>query len=136
MLDFGWTELFLIMAVAVMVIGPKELPALMHGLGRIVRRLQYMKFALSQQFDDFMNEADMKDLGRGVNFEAPKDSTVFDEAAEDEDPAYIIDADPADVVADDDEEDEDALVHYSPEEAEEHSLDDEALSPEKVEGKP
>lgn len=107
MLDFGWTELFLIMAVAVMVIGPKELPALMHGLGRIVRRMQYMKFALSQQFEEFMNEADLNDIGRGVNFEAPKEGAVFDERAEDEDPAYLIDADPADVVDDDDEIEDD-----------------------------
>ncbi len=62
MLDFGWPELFLIMAVAVLVVGPKELPQIMYGLGRIVRRVQYMRYSLTQQFDDFMREAELKEL--------------------------------------------------------------------------
>ncbi len=66
MLDFGWAELILIMAVAVLVIGPKEIPAIMRALGRIVRRLQYVKFALSQQFDDFMKEHDLEELRSGA----------------------------------------------------------------------
>ena len=62
MLDFGLAELLLIMALAVLVIGPKEIPELMRGLGRVVRRLQYIKFGLSQQFDDFMQEHDLEEL--------------------------------------------------------------------------
>ncbi len=81
MLDFGWSELILIIALAVVVIGPKELPNLMYGLGRVVRRLHYIKFALTQQFDDFMKDADMKDIGRSVNFEAPD---LYEDADEDE----------------------------------------------------
>ena len=83
MLDFGWAELFLIMAVAVLVIGPKEIPGLMRGVGKLFRRLQYMKHSISAQFDDFMADVDVTD----VNFEsgrAPKD-VEFDEEAEDED---------------------------------------------------
>lgn len=81
MFDIGWPELLLIMAVSVLVIGPKELPAIMRGLGRIVRRLHYVRYAFSQQFEDFMRENDMDDLRKSVNFEE-KD---FDEAAADED---------------------------------------------------
>lgn len=62
MLDFGLPELFLIMAVAVFVIGPKDIPKIMYGFGRIVRRLQYMKFALSSQFEDFMQEHDLTEM--------------------------------------------------------------------------
>ena len=51
MLDFGWPELFLIIALAVIVIGPQEIPALMVALGRIARRLHYIKFSMSQQFE-------------------------------------------------------------------------------------
>ncbi|MEZ5814114.1 MAG: twin-arginine translocase TatA/TatE family subunit [Alphaproteobacteria bacterium] len=83
MLDFGWAELFLIMGVGVLVIGPNEIPGLMRGMGRLFRRFQYMKHSLSAQFDDFM---DMEGLNEAVNFEAraPQDNE-FDEAAEDED---------------------------------------------------
>ncbi len=69
MLDFGWTELFLIIAVAVIVVGPKEIPVLMVALGRVVRRLQYIKYAISQQFDDVMRDADLDDIRKSVNFE-------------------------------------------------------------------
>ncbi|MEM7650563.1 MAG: twin-arginine translocase TatA/TatE family subunit [Pseudomonadota bacterium] len=86
MLDFGWAELFLIMAVGVLVIGPNEIPALMRGLGRLFRRFQYMKHAFTQQFDEFMEAADVEDLQKSVNFESkPQGHEAFDEAAEDED---------------------------------------------------
>ena len=80
MFDVGWSELFLIMAVAVLVIGPEEIPKVMQTLGRIVRRLQYVKYAFSQQFEDFMKDVGMDDLRRQVNFEE-KD---FDESESDE----------------------------------------------------
>ncbi len=83
MLDFGWPELFLIIAVAIIVIGPNEIPAVMIALGRIFRRFQYIKFAISQQFEDVMRDADLDDIRRSVNFEA-KDDVVFDEAAADD----------------------------------------------------
>ncbi len=94
MLDFGWTELFLIIALAVIVIGPKEIPVLMVALGRVVRRLQYIKFAISQQFEDVMREADLDDIRKNVNFEESykRDQEIgesikdldFDEAEADE----------------------------------------------------
>ena len=84
MLDFGWAELFLIMAVAVLVIGPKEIPGLMRGLGNLVRRFQYMKYSITRQFDEFMEVGDIEDLQKSVNFEAKPDGHEdFDEAAED-----------------------------------------------------
>jgi sec-independent protein translocase protein TatB len=85
MLDFGWAELFLIMALAVLVIGPDEIPSLMRGLGNLVRRFQYMKYAISRQFDEFMDLGDVEDLRNAVNFEAkrPSGHEGFDEAAED-----------------------------------------------------
>ncbi len=67
MLDFGWPELLVIIAVAVLVIGPDELPQIMRGLGRLVRRLQYVRFALSQQFEDFMQTHDLEEM-RGRAF--------------------------------------------------------------------
>lgn len=90
MLDFGWAELFVIMAVAVFAIGPNEIPGMMRGLGNLVRRFQYMKFAITRQFDEFMQVGDVDELRSAVNFEAsrgrnrPDGHEEFDEAAEDE----------------------------------------------------
>lgn len=90
MLDFGWLELILIIAVAVIVIGPSEIPAVMVGIGRVFRRLQYVKFAVSQQFDDMMREADLDNIRNSVNFEAREDAV--DEAGADEEIAALADA--------------------------------------------
>lgn len=70
MFDFGWAEILLIVAVAAIVIGPEQLPDIMRALGRFVRRLQYIRYAFSQQFDDFLKTHDLEELRKGVNLEA------------------------------------------------------------------
>lgn len=80
MLDISWAELLVIAIVAVFVFGPQDIPKIMYGLGRVVRRVQYIRFALSKQFDDFLAENDLEELRRGVNFEAPEtDEKTADE---------------------------------------------------------
>ena len=85
MLDFGLPELLLIIAVAVLVIGPGDIPKLMYSFGRIVRRLQYMRFALSQQFEDFMQEHDLSEM-RNMAAMQTKGSA---EDEKDDDAAYL-----------------------------------------------
>jgi Tat protein translocase TatB subunit len=67
MLDFSWIEFLVILVVGILVIGPKELPAILYQIGKIVRRLQYMKFALSNQFDDFMQTAELQSSNASDN---------------------------------------------------------------------
>jgi sec-independent protein translocase protein TatB len=81
MLDFSWAELFVVLIVAVLAIGPKQIPDLLYRFGRIVRRLQYMKYALTRQFDDFMDEAELKkiDISKEmVPSPPPEDESNFD----------------------------------------------------------
>ena len=68
MFDFGWAELLVIIALGVLVMGPDEIPAIMRGLGRIVRRLQYIKYAFSQQFEDFMKEHELEEMRSSALF--------------------------------------------------------------------
>ena len=93
MLDFGWAELFLLMAVAVLVVGPNEIPKIMVGLVRVVRRLQYVKFALSRQFEEFLRETDLEDIRRQVNFDEPPEGFNEADADEDEDYSQVRDGD-------------------------------------------
>jgi sec-independent protein translocase protein TatB len=83
--DVGWAELLVIVAVAVLVIGPQDIPKVMYGLGRLARRLQYVRFAISQQFDDILKAGDIEELRKGVNFESRK----TDESAADADVALL-----------------------------------------------
>lgn len=82
MFDVGWSEILVIAVIAVFVIGPKDIPKIMYQCGRLMRRLQYVRFAMSQQFDDLLKAGDIEELRKGVNFEAPK--TNEKESDEDE----------------------------------------------------
>ncbi len=53
MLDLGWTELLIIGVVALIVIGPKDLPMLFRNLGRFVGKAR----AMARDFTRAMNEA-------------------------------------------------------------------------------
>ena len=80
MFDIGWSEIVVIIAVTVLVVGPEDIPKVMYQIGRVFRRLQYVRYALSQQFEDIIKTGDIEELRRGVNFESP----THDEAAADE----------------------------------------------------
>lgn len=83
MLDFSWSEFLVVILVAVIAVGPKQLPEVLYGLGKIVRRLQYMRYALTRQFDDFMEQADLKDI-RDTTRIVPVNLFETDEAEADE----------------------------------------------------
>jgi len=57
-MDFSWSELLVIALVALFVFGPQDIPRLMYHFGRIVRRVRYLRYALSSQFEDFMQKAE------------------------------------------------------------------------------
>jgi 8-oxo-dGTP diphosphatase len=61
MFDFGWAELLIIAAIALFVIGPQDIPKIAYQIGKAFRRIKYMQYALSGQFDDFMNKAEAKE---------------------------------------------------------------------------
>lgn len=85
MLDFGWPELLIILVITIFVVGPEDIPKVMVGLGRLFRRFQYIKFAMSKQFEDIMRDSDLDDIRKSVNFE-DKDINheEFNEAEADE----------------------------------------------------
>ena len=65
MLDFGWSEFLLIFVLAIFLLGPRDIPNVVYQAGRFVRRLQYMKYGLTKQFDAFMEQNDLNELRRG-----------------------------------------------------------------------
>ncbi len=87
MFDFGWLELLVIFVIAIFAIGPKELPYVMRNIGRFVQRLNGMKYALSRQFDDFMNEEEEKGAAHKPIHDDER--IILDEEAADMDDDYI-----------------------------------------------
>ncbi len=62
MLDIGWPELFLILAIALIVIGPRDVPRAMHTVGKWVRRARAMTMEFQRHVDDMVREADMEEV--------------------------------------------------------------------------
>jgi len=68
MFDIGWTEMALVAAVIIVVVGPKELPVILRTIGRAVSRAR----AMAREFRDSIDEmADEVDLGKQV-FDDPE----------------------------------------------------------------
>jgi sec-independent protein translocase protein TatB len=66
MFDIGGGELVLIGVVALVVIGPKELPGVLRTVGQTVTKLRRMAGEFQSQFQEALREADMEDVGKTV----------------------------------------------------------------------
>ena len=67
MFDISWTEFLLIGVVALIFIGPKELPAVLRTLGQWTRRIRSMAADFQNHFQEAMREAEMADLKKQVD---------------------------------------------------------------------
>jgi len=61
MFDLGWTELLLIGIVALIVVGPKDLPAMFRTLGRFTAKARNMAREFQKAFDEAADQSGMKD---------------------------------------------------------------------------
>src|SRR5580704_10992527 len=67
MFDISWTEFLLVGVVALIVIGPKELPGVLRTLGQWTRKVRGMAADFQNQFQEAMREAEMTDLKKQVD---------------------------------------------------------------------
>lgn len=73
MFDFAWSELMVIGAVALVVIGPKDLPKALKTAGIIVRRARGMAREFQNSVEDMIREAELEDVRKSV-----QDAARFD----------------------------------------------------------
>jgi sec-independent protein translocase protein TatB len=64
---FSWSEILLIAVVALVFIGPKELPAVLHKLGQMAAQLRRSAEEFRRHFDDAVREAGYQDLHKNIN---------------------------------------------------------------------
>lgn len=62
MFDIGWTELLVIAVVAVVVVGPKDLPKMMRVVGQWAGRARAMADQFKRSFDDMARQSELEDL--------------------------------------------------------------------------
>lgn len=77
MFDIGWTELLLIGVVALIVIGPKDLPDMFRQLGRFTAKLRSMAREFQRAMDDAAKQSGAADIAKDMkNLTNPKSMGV------------------------------------------------------------
>ena len=66
MFDLSWTELLVIAVVAIIFIGPKELPAALRTLGRWAGKARGMAREFQNSVDDMIRESELDELRKEV----------------------------------------------------------------------
>ena len=67
MFDIAWSELLIIGVVALIVIGPKELPTVLRAVGQWMGKIRRMASEFQSQFQEAMREAEMADIKKHVD---------------------------------------------------------------------
>ena len=67
MFDLAWSEIALIGVVALVVIGPKDLPEAIRGLARGVQKLRRMASEFQGQADELVREANLEEVRSSIN---------------------------------------------------------------------
>jgi sec-independent protein translocase protein TatB len=66
MFDIGWTELVVIAVVAIVVIGPKDLPRAMRFVGQWTGKMKRMAREFQGQFNEALREAELDSVRKDV----------------------------------------------------------------------
>src|SRR4029434_10125814 len=67
MFEIGWGELLIIGVVALIAIGPKELPGVLRTVGQYMGKVRRMASEFQSQFQEAMREAEMADIKKSVD---------------------------------------------------------------------
>ena len=66
MFDIGWTELLVIAVVAIVVIGPKDLPRAMRFVGQWTGKMKRMAREFQSQFNEALREAELDTVKKDI----------------------------------------------------------------------
>jgi sec-independent protein translocase protein TatB len=62
MLDFSWTHILIVLIVALVVVGPKDLPKLMRVIGQWVGKARAMADQFRKSFDEMARQSELDEL--------------------------------------------------------------------------
>ena len=87
MFDIGWSELLVIAVVAIVVVGPKDLPRLMRTFGHYAGKLRRAASDFQRQFEEAMRETEIEEVKKaiesvrdetpGIDLKAPIDKPIM-----------------------------------------------------------
>ena len=74
MFDLGWAEIMLVVAVALIVIGPKDLPQAVRTVTQLIRKMRGMAREFQSSLDDIAREAGVDEIKKDLtDFKADYD---------------------------------------------------------------
>jgi sec-independent protein translocase protein TatB len=66
MFDLSWSHILLVLIVALIVVGPKDLPRLMHTIGRWMGKARAMANEFRKSFDEMARQAELDELRKEI----------------------------------------------------------------------
>lgn len=66
MIDIGWSEMAVVALIALLILGPKELPQAMRMVARWVKKLRAMTREVQSGFDQVIREADLDEARKSI----------------------------------------------------------------------
>lgn len=66
MFEIGWSEILVIAVVAIVVIGPKDLPRVMRTVGQWTSRVKRMGREFQSQFNEALREAELEGVRKDI----------------------------------------------------------------------
>ncbi len=66
MFDIGWSEMAIILLVALIVIGPKDLPRVARTAGRWIGKARAMARDFQRSLEDMAREAELDEIKKGI----------------------------------------------------------------------
>ena len=86
MFDIGWTELLVVGVVALIVVGPKDLPKMFRTLGQFTAKARNMAREFQRAMDDAADDTGVKDVARDLNKATSSKNMGLDELRDMKDP--------------------------------------------------
>jgi len=80
MLDIGWTEMLTIAVIAIVVIGPRDLPKMLRTVGVWVRKARSTVRELQTGIEDMAREAELDEMKKSVESATRVDNWLDDDA--------------------------------------------------------
>ncbi|MEM7747754.1 MAG: Sec-independent protein translocase protein TatB [Pseudomonadota bacterium] len=79
MLDIGWAELFVMAVIALLVVGPKELPAMLRTIGKFVSMIKRQAQDFRSQFDEAIKDTEFEQVKNELqDLKSEATSTISD----------------------------------------------------------
>jgi len=67
MLDIGWTEIAVILVIAILVVGPKDLPKAMRSVAKIVGKVKAMMREFQGNIDEMIKETELEEVKNQIS---------------------------------------------------------------------